>query len=419
MNEQREVRRGRTAPVVRKPSRRDRLFAAAAQHFNRAGISATSINDIARGLGLTRAALYYYVDDREDLVFQCYLRACELTAEDLGRASEEGRDGLARVLAFLRRALAPDRPPTTVLSEIDYLPDALRAVVHKAQRRNVATLQDLITEGMADGSIRPCGSEIVAQTLFGICNWVVLSPDWTGRSGAGEATLRATIEVLTDLLTGGLASDPQARFSCPVDVASFAEPVNLFDRQSTAAQKSNQLIEIASKLFNRCGVEGASIDDIVATVGATKGTFYHYFADKAELVVRSYDRAFDLAERFADTAEAEGANGLAKSLIGLHLNAQAHIAGPYPLAPGIGIEALPPTPRRHLISRVVRIRDRYAGFGRQGIEDGSIRPCDVAALSLAGAGAFGWIQKWLEDGEARKWEIADEIAGLFLHGLKG
>ena len=47
------------------------------------GIAATSVNQVAKRVGLTRAAVYYYVKDGEDLVFQCYLRACQLTADDL------------------------------------------------------------------------------------------------------------------------------------------------------------------------------------------------------------------------------------------------------------------------------------------------------------------------------------------------
>ena len=37
---------------------------------------------IARQLGLSRAALYYYVRDREDLVVQCYRRACAVMAAE-------------------------------------------------------------------------------------------------------------------------------------------------------------------------------------------------------------------------------------------------------------------------------------------------------------------------------------------------
>ena len=58
----------------------------------------------------------------------------------------------------------------------------------------------------------------------------------------------------------------------------------------------------ASQLFNRRGIDGVSLDDITAELGATKGALYHYLDNKADLVVRCYRRSFDLTERFADAA---------------------------------------------------------------------------------------------------------------------
>src|SRR5689334_17206228 len=96
----------------RPPKRGDRLqllLDRSAELFNLRGISATSVADLADTLQISRASLYYYIDDREDLVFQCYMRACELTEADLAAAAE-GRNGLARTLEFVRLALAPTRP---------------------------------------------------------------------------------------------------------------------------------------------------------------------------------------------------------------------------------------------------------------------------------------------------------------------
>ena len=102
----------------RRISRRNLLLDEAARQFNSRGISATALGDVAARVGLTRAALYYYVRNREDLVGQCYLRASALTAADL--AAARGPTGLDRLLAFLRLSLAPDRPVAAVLSEIHF-----------------------------------------------------------------------------------------------------------------------------------------------------------------------------------------------------------------------------------------------------------------------------------------------------------
>src|SRR5277367_3716055 len=67
-------------------SKEMRLLEAAAQEFNARGIAGASIARIARAMGLTRAAVYYYVKDREDLAVQCYRRTCEIQEGDLAAA---------------------------------------------------------------------------------------------------------------------------------------------------------------------------------------------------------------------------------------------------------------------------------------------------------------------------------------------
>ena len=84
--------RRRRAPA--QPTQREVLLDEAARQFNARGIAATSVNQVAKRVGLTRAAVYYYVKDSEDLVFQCYLRACQL---------HRGRPG-ARARARQRRS---------------------------------------------------------------------------------------------------------------------------------------------------------------------------------------------------------------------------------------------------------------------------------------------------------------------------
>src|ERR1700733_5992836 len=83
------------------------LLDAAAQEFNGHGIAGASIGRIANAMGLTRAAVYYYVKDRDDLAAQCYRRSCEIMAADLDAAANAGRDGLACVLAYIRAAPNP------------------------------------------------------------------------------------------------------------------------------------------------------------------------------------------------------------------------------------------------------------------------------------------------------------------------
>ena len=81
---------------------RDRMLRAAAECFNRKGYSGTSLKDVANILGLTDAALYYYVRNKEELVYQCYVRAAELAREAMEHALRDGETGLDQVRLYVR-----------------------------------------------------------------------------------------------------------------------------------------------------------------------------------------------------------------------------------------------------------------------------------------------------------------------------
>ena len=68
---------------VKEPFNRDRQFAlkrqavirAAGLDFCKRGYHNTSMTDIASNLGLTKAALYYYVKNKDEVLFECHQQA--------------------------------------------------------------------------------------------------------------------------------------------------------------------------------------------------------------------------------------------------------------------------------------------------------------------------------------------------------
>lgn len=394
------------------------LLDRAAELFNLRGISATSVADLADTLHISRASLYYYIEDREDLVFQCYMRACALTAEDLAVAAA-APSGLERTLAFVRLALKPTRPTVAVLSEIDALSGARAQSVKLANDANVARLIGFIAEGVADGSLRACDTEVMAQAIIGMLAWAQLLPQWS--SGGGTEALRTrTSQAMVALLTTGLSMRRGPRFECRVDVERFQPTlVNAFDRRESSSVKIDQVLAAASRLFNRNGVEATSIEAIAATLGVTKGVFYHYLADKSELVTRCYERAFEFYDDSVDIARREGGDGLERALINAHLHIQAHVSSLSPLMPQPGFGAVPEARREALVARGRRNNRAVADFLRAGVKDGSAVACDAGLITHICAGAFGWIPKWLPAANTRTaFEMADEICSALRNGLR-
>jgi AcrR family transcriptional regulator len=401
-----------------KEARRVAVLEAAARRLNAAGASGASFAGIARDLGLTRAALYYYVADRQDLVLQCYRRSCAVMADDLAAATAAPGSGLDRLAAYIRGALDPEREPPAVLSELDYLAGEACEEIAASHGANVAALRALIGAGVADGSIRPCDDEAVAQAIVGVISWVPLSLEWV--EGAGSAYRPRMVEAVSQLISDGYATDPGFVFVPPVSIEAFFPPApKPFDRAAQAEAKVEQLLMTASQIINRRGVDGASLDDITGALGATKGAFYHYLKNKTDLVVRCYRRAMRLNEAFAEASGRLGRTGLEKGLIGMYLNTQAQASGLAPMTQLVGAEALPPAFRREMRRRSRALHQQFTAYGLEGLADGSNRDVDLDAVALLGAGFFEWLPKWFDPADPRaSGALADEYCRLSIAGLR-
>lgn len=182
---------------------KDRMLRAAAQCFNAKGYSGTSLKDVAALLGLTDAALYYYVRNKEELVYQCYLRAADVGREAMATAVSEGRDGLDKVRRYIAchvDAMVGDRGPIAIMSEIPSLKPAHRNEILELSRRHSLAFEALIAEGIADGSIAPCDIRMTGNAIMGAINWI---PKWFH---GDAAVARQIVQQFPIVLSGSLAT---------------------------------------------------------------------------------------------------------------------------------------------------------------------------------------------------------------------
>lgn len=67
----------------------------------------------------------------------------------------------------------------------------------------------------------------------------------------------------------------------------------------------DDLMTAAAELFIAGGIEATTVDDIVARAGVAKGTFYHYFATKADIILALRERfSRDFLARVAAAVDA-------------------------------------------------------------------------------------------------------------------
>ena len=66
-------------------------------------------------------------------------------------------------------------------------------------------------------------------------------------------------------------------------------------------ERKNEILDTAEILFEEKGYDKCSVNDILNRIGIAKGTFYHYFRSKEELLDAIIDRT---AERMIGKAKA-------------------------------------------------------------------------------------------------------------------
>jgi TetR/AcrR family transcriptional regulator len=194
--------------------KRQAVLRQAATSFNAKGFHATSLNDVAASLGVTKAALYHYFPNKNALLVACFDHAMALCFTSLERGRAQGCNGRERLLLTLSGYLAQiidDLSCAVVLLEEGALdPDDYAKLVGERDRFERA-LRSLVREGIKDGSIVPCDPKLVVFIILGALNWV---PKWY--KPGGRWTPRQISAALSEVFERALSSAPSASLAADV-----------------------------------------------------------------------------------------------------------------------------------------------------------------------------------------------------------
>lgn len=69
-------------------------------------------------------------------------------------------------------------------------------------------------------------------------------------------------------------------------------------------ERKNEIIDTAARIFGQKGYDKSSVNDILNTIGIAKGTFYHYFKSKEEVLDAVIGKATEMIEeRVSEVAQ--------------------------------------------------------------------------------------------------------------------
>jgi AcrR family transcriptional regulator len=399
--------------------KRTGLLDTAARALNRNGVSRTSLVEIAKSVGISRAALYYYFESQEDLVFKCYLRSCEFLASSLGIATNCGLDAMGAIETFIDNLLAENTPELAALSDVAYLLPEQQSIVLARFTSIRDELGVLLEEGARKGQLRPCAGRVVAASIIGLISWLPMAERWPS---AGPSSKREMVEAIKAMLRHGVASQRDAPASYrPFQLSPMTLPAyQIFDSDAVAAARREALMAAASWLFNLKGVDATSQEEIALRVGVTKKVIYHNLGDKDMLVAECYRRSFRFFEDIAVRARTYEGPRIDAICAGAHALAEASLRSDIaPLVPLAGFHALPDRAKEAVQASNARMFDIYIDLYLRGQAEGSIRD-DFAPRTLLSVrtGTYQWLPKWFDTLSASELAAAPgEVAELLRLGL--
>ena len=168
------------------------VLAAAVRLFNERGYEATSMDDVAKRLGVTKSTLYHHVTGKQELLRYAVGQALDGLTEAMDEVEGLEAPALDRLEALIRRSVL-------VLAErLEYVTLLLRVRGNTAVeleallRRRIfdAKVTELVKQAQAEGAIRPdVDAATAARLLFGMVNSLIewYSPDRGGAAGLADA----------------------------------------------------------------------------------------------------------------------------------------------------------------------------------------------------------------------------------------
>jgi TetR/AcrR family transcriptional regulator len=183
------------------------VLAAALELFGSDGYSATSLDDLARHVGIRKQTLLYYFPSKDDLFTAAALEAARDVFEALdGALAERDPGGLDRLPIFIGAVseLARERPEVLgLIREVARAGPPLSDRVSRALQPLVDPAVEWLEKGMADGVVRRQNARVA---LLSIYSTVVghLTEDSVQRALLDDDARRVAIAELVEFLREAL-----------------------------------------------------------------------------------------------------------------------------------------------------------------------------------------------------------------------
>lgn len=160
-------------PVDAQAALRETFLMSATRLVNQRGYRGASVERISEQLNVTKGSFYHHNDAKDDLVVACFDRSFAIMRRAQSTAMiEPGTwwEKLSAAAATLAEYQLSERGPLLRTSALSALPEQIRYSMVEASNRVSGRFAGMISDGIAEGTIRPVDTFIAAQMMNATLN---------------------------------------------------------------------------------------------------------------------------------------------------------------------------------------------------------------------------------------------------------
>lgn len=156
-------------------AKRQAVLSAAAQLFNERGFHATSLDDIAARLGVSKPTLYYYVKNKEEILLGCVRQGLQLMLDGIEASRRDGGSALDQLTTCMQvyaRIVTQDFGMCLIRVGDEQISADNRVELRRIKAAIDHEFRRLVAQGVEEGSLAPCDPKMTAFVIGGALSWI-------------------------------------------------------------------------------------------------------------------------------------------------------------------------------------------------------------------------------------------------------
>lgn len=158
-------------------SQKEVIIQVAVQLFKEKGYAATSMQDVAKNLDCTKAAIYYYFESKEDILLTIINETMQIAEEKIEHVISQDLNPPQMLKAIIKDHIYAVFEKKSFITVFFFDKNNLSSenleLIHQRRRKYEEKIAQVIKRGMDEGYFAKTEVLPVVYGILGMCNWMV------------------------------------------------------------------------------------------------------------------------------------------------------------------------------------------------------------------------------------------------------